>query len=92
MHFKNKHHLNEEVFPLPCPPYILDMYILVSNKPIPSTTLKLPSGPQITPTGTGIGIGVGLARVSLIMEDSNIVTPRYSWLASQYIYASAEQF
>ena len=74
MYFKNKHRLNEEVLPPPCPPYIPDMYISVSNKPTLSTALKLPSGPKIVP----IGVGVGVSKVSLDVEDSNIVTPRCS--------------
>src|SRR5277367_6360528 len=90
MRFKNKHCLNEEVLPPPCTPCIPDMYISVSNKPTPSTALKLSSGPKIVPTG--VGVGVGVSKVSLVVEDSNMVTPRCSWLVSQYRYASAEQF
>src|SRR5277367_3472151 len=86
MRFKNKHRLNEEVLPPPCPPCILDRYISVSNKPTPSVVLKSVSGPQIAPTG------VGVAKVNLVVEDSNMVTTRCSWPASQYRYASAEQF
>src|ERR1700684_1172732 len=86
MRFKNKHRLNEEVLPPPCPPCIPDMYISVSNKPTLSTALKLSSGPKIVP------IGVGVSEVSLDMEDSNMVTPRCSWSLSQYRYASAEAF
>jgi hypothetical protein len=56
MHFKNKHLLNEEVLPPPCPPCILDMYISVSNKLTPSTALKSSSIPKIVPIGVGVGV------------------------------------
>ena len=80
MCFKNKHYLNKEVLPPPCPPCILDMYILVSNKPMPSIALKLSSSPKIVTTGigVGVGVGVGVSKVSLVVKDSNMVTPRCS--------------
>jgi hypothetical protein len=61
-----------------CPLCILDMYILVLNKPTLSIALKLSSSPKIVPTG----VGVGVSKVSLVVEDSNMVMPRCSWLVS----------
>jgi hypothetical protein len=74
MHFKNKYRLNEEVLPPLCPLYIPDMYISVSNKLTLFIALKLSSGPKIIL----ISVGVGVLKVSLDVEDSNIVTLRYS--------------
>ncbi len=70
--FKNKYCLNEEVFPLLCPPYIPDMYVSVLNKPTLSTALKLYFGPRIVPLS-----------VSVDVEDLNMVTPRKGWSLSQ---------
>ena len=55
MRFKNKHRLNEKVFPPPCPLYIPDIYISVSNKPTPSTDLTSPSGLKIAPAKVVVG-------------------------------------
>jgi hypothetical protein len=74
MRFKNKYRLNEEVLLLLCPPYIPEMYISVLNKLMLSIALKLSSNPKIVL----ISVGVGVSKVSLDMENSNIVTPKYS--------------
>ena len=74
MRFKNKHYLNKEVLLLLCLLCILDIYILVLNKPTLSTALKLSSGPKIVLTS----MGVSVSKVSLVVEDSNIVMLRCS--------------
>lgn len=58
MRFKNKHRLNEGVLLMPCPPCIPDMYISASSKLMPSTALKLSSGPKIVFAGVSVGVGV----------------------------------
>lgn len=78
--FRNKHRLNEEVLLPPCPPCIPDMYISVSNKPTPSTVLESSSSPKILPTDAGVDV----SKVSLVVDVSNMVTPRRSLSISQY--------